>query len=70
MITCYCNRSEKEFWRMTPRKTIAIINQWKKIEAGRAQLRDFISKGGNPDEIFGNKEKKIADNYQAGEMMF
>jgi len=55
---------------MTPRKTVAIIDQWKKIEVGREQLRTFIANGGDPDEIYGTEKKKVANDYQAGEMMF
>jgi hypothetical protein len=51
MVTVYLNRSSKQFWRMTPRETIALIRQYKKIEQYRMQLNNYIRNGGNPDEI-------------------
>jgi hypothetical protein len=51
MMTVYCHHSAEQFWNMTPRVVIAIIDQWKKIEVNRERLRVFISSGGDPDEV-------------------
>jgi hypothetical protein len=50
MATVYLHRSDSEFWEMTPRVLVALIEQWRKIEINRDKMRAFIANGGNPDE--------------------
>lgn len=51
MATVYLHRTDEQFWNMTPRQLIALIDQWKAIEKNRDILRAFIANGGNPDEV-------------------
>jgi hypothetical protein len=37
MVTVNLGRSEDEFWRMTPRKTQKLIDQWAKMEGERME---------------------------------
>jgi hypothetical protein len=59
MTTVYLNRSDLEFWDMSFRQIISLIEQWKIIEKNRDMMRAFIQNGGDPDEIeTGETEKK------------
>jgi hypothetical protein len=51
MITGYCNHTADQFWKMTPRIVVAIIDQWRMIEINREKMRAFIANGGDPDEV-------------------
>ncbi len=51
MATVYLHRTEEQFWEMTPRQLVALIDQWKAIEKGRDIQRALIASGRDPDEI-------------------
>jgi len=51
MATVYLRRTDQEFWAMTPRQLIALIDQWKAIEKGRDVQRALIASGQDPDKI-------------------
>jgi hypothetical protein len=51
MATVYLHRSDSEFWNMTPRQLVALIDQWKEIEKGRDRMRAYIANGGDPDAV-------------------
>jgi hypothetical protein len=69
MITIYCNRTDKEFWNLTPRQTITLIDQWRKIENGRYKIQKFIGSGGDPDEL-GTAEQVKKKELEWGQAMW
>lgn len=60
MATVYLGRSEDQFWDMTPRVLITMVDEWNKIEKQRAKMAGicFASymNGKDPDEFLGGKE--------------
>lgn len=69
MMTVYCHHSAEQFWNMTPRAVIAIIDQWRKIEIGRERMRVFISNGGDPDDII-DKESVRKKELELGNALW
>lgn len=63
MATVYLRRSDSEFWDMTMRQLISMIDQWKDIEKSRDSMRAYIANGGDPNKIVSMEEKrKQAEN--------
>lgn len=51
MATVYLNRTDEEFWEMTLRQVIALIDQWKLIEKNRLIMQKYINDGGDPFNV-------------------
>jgi hypothetical protein len=70
MATVYLNRSDSEFWDMTFRQLVCLIEQWKEIEKSRDVMRKYIADGGDP-KMIGVSEKKIREaQADMGEAMW
>ena len=63
MVTVVFGRSDQEFWDMTPRLAVTMIEEWGKIEKHRAKMQGVViasyMNGKDPDIYLGEK-KKIA----------
>lgn len=70
MATVYLNRSDSEFWEMTPRQLIAMIDQWRKIERSRDITRALIAAGHDPDEAMVDPEEIKRQEYELGAVMW
>jgi hypothetical protein len=70
MATAYLGLTVDDFWdRCSPRIIVAMIDQWRKIENGRDQMRAYIEKGGDPDKIK-TKEQAKKKAYELGHAMW
>lgn len=70
MATVYLNRSDADFWEMTLRQVITLIDQWKLIEKNREMLSAFIAQGGDPDEVMASPKDVKAKELEMGAAMW
>jgi hypothetical protein len=70
MATVYLSRSENEFWMMTPRVLIAMIDEWKKIEKNREAMAAYIANGGDPEAVAASPDEVLKAEYEMGDAMW
>jgi hypothetical protein len=62
MATVHLGRSEREFWRMTPRKLRTMIAEWNKVERYKSKVLGITiaayMNGKNPDDYLEAKPVK------------
>lgn len=63
MVTVVFGRSDAEFWDMTPRLAVTMIEEWGKIEKQRAKMQGVViasyMNGKDPDVYLEPKPKKL-----------
>jgi hypothetical protein len=69
VATAYLGRSDSDFWDMTPRVLITMVDEWNKIERQKAKIQGIcyaaLMNGKDPDEFLGGKEqKKVTEKQQ------
>jgi hypothetical protein len=70
MTTVYLNRSDSDFWEMTFRQIVALIDNWRDVEKNRELMRVFLANGGDPNLIGVSKQKLDEAALQAGAVMW
>jgi hypothetical protein len=70
MATSYLSRSDDEFWKMTPRVLVTLIDQWKKIEKGKAAQAAYIAAGGDPEDVGMSEAEIVRQEYEMGANMW
>jgi len=68
MATVYLGRSDLQFWDITPRVLISMIDEWNKIEKQRAKIQAVcyaaLMNGKDPDEFLGGREARKVTEAQ------
>ena len=54
--------SLEEFYDITPRALVAMIDEWKGIQIFKAQIAAHIANGGDPEELRPTREAEILVN--------
>lgn len=65
MYTVYLRRTEEEYWKASPRKIVAMITEWKKIEHERAKMDAYyhaMAAAGQEIPDFPTRHKPIMIN--------
>lgn len=70
MATVHLRRTDSDFWDMTPRQLITLIDQWKKIEKGLAMQAAYLAAGGDPDDLGLTEAEVIKAEYEMGAAMW
>ena len=70
MSTVYLRRSDLEFWDMTMRQVVAMIDQWRDIEKNRDMMRAYLANGGDPETIGVSKAESEEKNAELGNAMW
>lgn len=76
MATVKLNRTEKQFWKMTPRVLVSLIEECRKIELENAKTFGFCvaayMNGKDPSDLIGDKAVEIteAEKRKNGALFF
>ena len=55
---------------MTPRVLVTLIDQWKKIEKGKAAQAAYIAAGGDPEDVGMSEAEIVRQEYEMGANMW